>query len=65
MKEHFTKRTIEAQCWCNKCFRNTMHRIDNGRKGPCLTCMERLEKQHSQLTLLKPVPEEEQLELFK
>ena len=42
-----------------------MHRIDNGRKGPCLTCMERLEKQHSQLTLLKPVPEEEQLELFK
>lgn len=65
MKEHFTKSTIEAQCWCLKCNRSTMHRVDNGRKGPCLRCLEELEKKHVQLSLIKPAPEEEQLELFQ
>lgn len=65
MAEHYTKRTVAAQTWCNKCMRSTMHRVDNGRKGPCLRCLEKLEEQHRQLQLIKPAPQEEQLELFK
>ncbi len=36
MPEHFTKNTLTATVWCNKCGRNTDHRIDDGRRGPCL-----------------------------
>lgn len=36
MPEHFTRNTTEALIWCNKCQRNTVHRIDDGRRGPCL-----------------------------
>jgi hypothetical protein len=34
--EHYTRNTETATCWCNKCNRMTTHRIDGGRKGPCL-----------------------------
>jgi hypothetical protein len=33
---HYTKATVSAQVWCNVCGRETEHRIDNGRRGPCL-----------------------------
>ena len=36
MPEHYTKNTLEATCWCNKCNRMTQHRVDGGRRGPCL-----------------------------
>lgn len=36
MGEHFTRNTETATAWCAKCGRNTEHRIDGGRKGPCL-----------------------------
>ncbi len=36
MPEHYTKNTIEATCWCKKCGKATQHRIDDGRRGPCL-----------------------------
>lgn len=36
MAEHYTRNTLTATAWCTKCGRNTEHRIDNGRKGPCL-----------------------------
>lgn len=39
MPHHFTKNTIEASFFCAKCMKDTPHRIDNGRRGPCLTCM--------------------------
>src|SRR5437868_6224628 len=39
--QHFTKRTVSAARWCNKCRKMTPHRVDDGRPGgPCLTCME-------------------------
>lgn len=44
MKEHYTKNTVEARAWCNKCDRATMHRVDRGRLGSCLDCIERLDK---------------------
>lgn len=36
MSEHFTRNTLEATAWCRKCQRTTLHRIDDGRTGPCL-----------------------------
>jgi hypothetical protein len=42
MPHHFTKNTVEATFWCNTCFRNTSHRIDDGRRGPCLVCLKKL-----------------------
>jgi hypothetical protein len=48
MSEHFTRRTISASFWCPKCGRRTQHRIDDGRKGPCLECIARLNVEHAQ-----------------
>jgi hypothetical protein len=39
MAEHFTRNTVEASCWCNKCGKPTMHRIDGVKRGPCMVCM--------------------------
>lgn len=41
--EHYTKNTVEASIWCNKCGKHTMHRVDSGRRGPCKVCMANLE----------------------
>jgi ribosomal protein L44E len=58
MKEHYTKLTMEVQAYCKKCKKTTFHRIDNGRKGPCLDCIKRLEENHG----MKPKPEESKQE---
>lgn len=34
--EHYTRNTETATAWCNKCIRVTQHRVDGGRRGPCL-----------------------------
>lgn len=49
MTQHFTKNTVSATFYCPKCGRSTSHRIDDGRKGPCLECMARFDA--------KPKPE--------
>lgn len=36
MPEHYTKNTLECTAWCAKCQRNTQHRVDGGRRGPCI-----------------------------
>lgn len=36
MTEHYTRRTETATAWCARCKRNTTHRVDGGRLGPCL-----------------------------
>lgn len=36
MPEHFTKNTEECTAWCPKCQRETQHRVDDGRRGPCI-----------------------------
>jgi hypothetical protein len=41
-KFHHTKNTVEASEYCNPCGRMTPHRIDAGRRGPCLVCMTKL-----------------------
>lgn len=44
MGEHYTRNTENVTAWCNKCGRQTQHRVDAGRKGPCLDCIEQAEK---------------------
>jgi hypothetical protein len=36
MAEHYTKNTLECTAWCAKCQRQTQHRVDGGRRGPCI-----------------------------
>lgn len=40
MPEHFTRNTVSASYWCAKCSKATQHRVDGGRRGPCIPCME-------------------------
>jgi hypothetical protein len=54
MTHHFTKNTVQAPFHCGKCGKETAHRIDGGRKGPCLECMTRLEKEHDAKGEQKP-----------
>jgi predicted RNA-binding Zn-ribbon protein involved in translation (DUF1610 family) len=61
MPEHYTKETVSASFWCKKCGKETLHRVDKGRRGPCYTCMAALEAEHKKP---KPVPREQQGELF-
>jgi ribosomal protein L44E len=41
--EHYTKGTVQVSAWCKVCHRETMHRVDHGRRGPCLECMKKRE----------------------
>ena len=43
MTQHFTRNTVEAESWCRKCGKPTMHRIDGVKLGPCLDCLRALE----------------------
>lgn len=36
MGEHYTRNTETVTAWCDKCRRVTEHRVDGGRRGPCL-----------------------------
>ena len=62
--EHFPRSTVSQSLWCNKCQKHTQHRIDDGRKGPCLVCIEKLEAQHEKSELPK-VATEKQEDLFQ
>ena len=60
MTQHYTAATVSAAHYCKKCGKPTQHRIDDHRKGPCLECLARLEKQHADRFL----EERKQQELF-
>jgi ribosomal protein L44E len=36
MPEHYPKNTVSVTVWCKVCRRVTEHRVDGGRRGPCL-----------------------------
>jgi hypothetical protein len=62
MPEHYPKSVVEAQCWCDVCWRLTPHRIDDGRRGPCL--IDHHPVKHPE-TCKRPEPEPAQQELFE
>jgi hypothetical protein len=43
MTEHYSKQTVSVSAFCSKCNKSTEHRVDHGRKGPCLRCVEKLQ----------------------
>lgn len=61
MPEHYTRNTESATAWCNKCNRMTTHRVDDGRKGPCL---EHETPVRAKLPKFEPI-EEKQKDLFE
>lgn len=67
MSEHFPRNTVSAAFWCGKCSSMTQHRIDAGRKGPCLDCIAKLDAQHQVIDideLRRRLREPAQKELF-
>jgi hypothetical protein len=42
MSEHYPKGAAWVKVWCKKCNKETAHRVDDGRRGPCLVCLEKL-----------------------
>jgi hypothetical protein len=42
--EHYTRNTLGCTVWCKKCDGFTQHRVEGGRRGPCLTCIAKAEE---------------------
>jgi len=61
MSEHYTRHTVFAAAYCTKCGKQTQHRVDDRRQGPCLECIERLQKERA----APPKPGPAQLGLFQ
>jgi hypothetical protein len=57
MPQHYTKLTLEVSVCCDVCGKETMHRVDAGRRGPCLTCLERLEVEGAAKEKKPPIAE--------
>lgn len=61
MSEHFSCLTVSVGAWCGRCQKQTQHRVDRGRKGPCLDCIDKLELQHA----AKPTSPPPQISFFE
>lgn len=46
MAEHYPRSTDWIMAECRKCGKQTAHRVDDRRKGPCLNCLERWNAEH-------------------
>lgn len=44
-----SRSTISAAFYCKKCRKQTQHRIDGGRKGPCLECAAKTDAEYERL----------------
>ena len=62
MPEHYTKNTLECTAWCNRCGKFTQHRVDGGRRGPCLDCIAQREVESEAEHLRQEKAEEERKE---
>lgn len=59
--EHYPRNTVEVGAWCSKCHKETRHRVDGVKLGPCFDCMKRLDN-----PVIPSIvePEIEQMEMF-
>lgn len=48
--KHHTRNTVSVSKWCNRCTAYTDHRVDEGREGPCLKCIERSDRERRRAT---------------
>ena len=60
MTQHFTRNTVSAAFYCSKCGKVTQHEVSI-RKGACLECKERLEREHEAKKDAKPAEIQEGL----
>ncbi|HEV2133770.1 MAG TPA: hypothetical protein VGR47_05860 [Terracidiphilus sp.] len=61
--QHYTRNTVEAAAWCRKCGRETMHRVDGVKLGPCVVCLAALGQGSDQGSEKAP-PAAQQIGLF-
>ncbi|HEY1897828.1 MAG TPA: hypothetical protein VGG62_16225 [Terracidiphilus sp.] len=61
MPEHYPKATVEVKVWCNVCHRETMHRVNNGRRGSCLECIGKREREIKERRAKPPLPVQQKL----
>jgi hypothetical protein len=57
MPEHYTKNTVEASVWCNRCNGMTPWRISDGRRSYCLVCYDAPHHQRAQEKPPEPDPQ--------
>ena len=57
---HFTKNTVQAEIFCNRCMKMTQWRIADGRRQYCIPCYDRKKDADAQ-TLVKPPAEQGRL----
>lgn len=48
MAEHYTRATIAVSAWCPTCRKRTEHQVGGHRKGSCLECLARLNREHDE-----------------
>ena len=59
MSQHYTSLTIEASAWCNKCGKNTPHRVADKRLQYCIPCYDK-----RPIEPARKSPQPEQIKLF-
>lgn len=64
MPEHYPLAMVEVRVWCKVCNKETMHRVDNRRRGPCLACIKKREDEHNAALAQPTRPAPKQLEMF-
>jgi hypothetical protein len=62
MGGHYTRNAFECTAWCNRCRRDTQHRVDGGRRGPCLECIKKRELENEVNRIKRGIAQEDLVE---
>lgn len=64
MVQHYTLNTVEVSEWCNRCRKNTPHRVADRRLQFCIPCWERGQAESQAAKDAPREPAAEQQKLF-
>jgi len=56
--QHYPGNCVEISAWCQSCYKDTPHRVDAPKLGPCLTCLEKLNQRDFPFVPKEPEQEE-------
>jgi ribosomal protein L44E len=65
MPHHYTSNTVSVSVWCQVCRKETMHRVDDKRRGPCLECLAERTRKAALRRLCEKQPQPKQGDLFQ